>query len=80
MVLKDESKKLVSCLHNNLKNQNDCFINEKNQLYSFIEKLTADFEELTKKFEIEIEIPSKFFIFFYLFYYLKRIRIEAIGK
>lgn len=58
MILKDESKKLVSCLHQNLKNQNEAFINEKNQLYDFIEKLTSDVEELLKINNIDAEIPS----------------------
>ena len=59
LILKDESKKLVSCLHLNLKNQSEAFENEKNQLYDFIEKLSTDFEDLFKKSNLSVEIPSK---------------------
>lgn len=60
MILKDESKKLVSCLHLNLKNQNDAFCHEKNQLYEFIEKITSQFEEVIKKNEIvDVYVPGK---------------------
>lgn len=78
MVLKDESKKLVSCLHQNLKNQNEAFINEKNQLYEFIEKLSVDFEEICKKNEINVEIPSKILLKF--INSLNRIWTKAINR
>ena len=58
MILKEESKKLVKCLHTNLKNQNDAFLNEKNQLYEFIEKLSSDFDELLKNNDIPVQVPS----------------------
>ena len=57
-MLKEESKKLVSCLHRNLMNQNEAFLNEKNQLNEYIDKLSLDFEELLKNNDINVQIPS----------------------
>jgi hypothetical protein len=35
-------------------------MHEKNQLYEFIEKISLEYEELIKKYEIsDIEVPSK---------------------
>jgi hypothetical protein len=84
LILKDESNRLVSCLHLNLKNQNEAFIHEKNQLYEFIDKISLDYEELIKKYDInDIEIPSinKFLLYYYLYYLydnINKIKIEIL--
>jgi len=64
--LNQESRKLIDSLQLNSRHQATLFDNERNQLYDFIDKLSLDFQDISDKNNLNIEIPSKSYMFIYL--------------